>query len=349
MAKITTEGTAGTKFDPLNGLNDDLARLGLTPTTETQQFSLANQQDRLNSFSDIDINEFGPNSSLFGSDQEALPLLEERRARDQGVSNQLLKGVGRIGSTILTEVLKSPGYLGGALGSAAMDGDFIENTVNNAWVNAFESMDASLKEAMPVYLTKEVEEGGIGRKLMSSAWWSTTGADGVGFLLSMYVPGQFVKAMGAGAKIAKGVEGMAELAGANSKFTKALTANTILKQTAAGAKMTAKGISNLDSTAAVALNTFIESAAESANTFDNVKKTYLEQNPDASDEEASKIAGDAAASVMKANIGVLALSNLMDEIFLFKGFGDGAKNAAEQSVIGKLFKDGAFDVEAIAK
>ena len=181
MAKITTETTTGTKFDPLNGLNDDLARLGLTPTTETQQFSLGIQQDRLNSFSGIDIGEYKPDSSLFSSDEEALPLLNEQRARDQGWGEQALKGLGRVGGTILTEILKVPGYLGGAAGSWAMDGDFVENTVNNAWVNAFENLDESIKESIPVHLTKEVQEGGIGTKLMSSAWWATTGADGVGF------------------------------------------------------------------------------------------------------------------------------------------------------------------------
>lgn len=348
MAKITTT-VPGTKFDPTLETMSELQRLGLKPTVQVQEFGLAAQQDRLNSFSDIDVTEFKPDSSLFGSDEEARPLLEEQRAREQGVLNQAMKGIGRIGSTMLTEVLKTPGYLGGALGSAAIEGDFIENTVNNAWVNAFESMDESIKEAMPVYLTKEVQEGGIGSKLMSSAWWATTGADGVGFLLSMYMPGQFLKAMNIGSYMAKGVEGMAKLAGAESKFTKVLTANNILKETLAGVKATDKTISGLQSSASVALNTFVESSAEAANTFDNVRKTYLEQNPNATDEEARQIAGNAAASVMKANIGVLAMSNVLDEIFLFKGFNQGAEKAAKESILGKLFTDGKFDTEVISK
>ena len=347
MAKITTT-VPGTKFDPNLETMSELQRLGLKPTVQVQEFGLAAQEDRLNSFSNIDVSEFKPDSSLFGSDAEARPLLEEQRAQEQGVLNQAFKGVGRVGATILTEVLKSPGYLGGAVGSWAMDGDFIENTVNNAWVNAFESMDESLKSAMPVYLTREVQEGGIGTKLMSSAWWATTGADGVGFLLSMYAPGQLLKALNVGSYMAKGLEGMAKFAGANSGFTKTLTAGNILKSTMAGVKATDKVIEGMQSTAAVALNTFIESSAEAANTFDNVKKEYLAANPNATDEEANQIAGTAAASVMKANIGVLALSNLADEIFLFKGFGQTAEKSAKESILGKLFTDGKFNKEAIA-
>lgn len=347
MAKITTT-VPGTKFDPNLETMSELHRLGLKPTVQVQEFGLAAQEDRLNAFSNIDVNEFKPDSSLFSSDTEARSLLEEQRAREQGILDKAFKGVGRVGSTILTEVLKTPGYLGGAIGSSIMNGEFIENTVNNAWVNAFESMDESLKNAMPVYLTQEVQEGGIGAKLMSASWWATTGADGVGFMLSMYAPGQLLKALNVGSYMAKGVEGMAKFAGANSGFTKALTASSILKNTMGGIQVTDKAIAGMQSASAVALNTFIESSAEAANTFDNVKKDYLSSNPNATDEEANLAAGQAASSVMKANIGVLALSNLADEIFLFKGFGQTAEKSAKESILGKLFTDGKFDKEAIA-
>lgn len=348
MAKITTT-SAGTKFDPNSEMLSEFQRLGLKPTVQTQEFALEAEADVLNQYSGIDISEFKPGVSVYTSDEEALPILEEQRARDQGVLEQTIKGIGRIGSTILTEVLKTPGYIGGAIGSSLMDGDFIKNTVDNAWVNAFQSMDETIKESIPVYITKEVEEGNIGAKLMSSAWWATTGADGIGFLLSMYAPGQFAKALNVGKYIGQGLEGAAKFAGQTSGFSKVLTASNLLRNTAAGAKITDKAIEGINSTTAVALNTFIESSAEAANTFDNVKKTFLENNPNASEEEADQLAGQAAASVMKANIGVLALSNLADEIFLFKGFGQTAEKTAKDSILGKLFKDGKFDKEAISK
>lgn len=348
MAKITTT-SSGTKFDPNLETISELQRLGLEPTIQTQEFALEAEQRAFDPYSDIDISEFKPGVSLYSSDEEARAILEEQRAREQGVIEKAAKGIGRVGSTILTEVLKSPGYVGGALGSSLMEGSFIQNTVDNAWVNAFEDMDEGIKEMMPIYLTREVQEGNIGTKLMSSSWWATTGADGLGFLLSMYVPGQFMKALNVGKYIGAGLEGAAAFAGQTNGFTKVLTASQLLKNTAAGAKVTEKTIEGINSTAAVALNTFIESSAEAANTFDNVKKTFIENNPNASEEEANKAAATAAASVMKANVGVLALSNLADEIFLFKGFGQTAEKTAKESILGKLFTNGKFDKEAISK
>ena len=53
--------------------------------------------------------------------------------------------------------------------------------VDNSWVNAFESMDQSIKDFMPVHIKQEVLDGNIGDKLASGAWWATTGAEAVGF------------------------------------------------------------------------------------------------------------------------------------------------------------------------
>lgn len=336
MAKVTTS-SIGTKFDPLLSQSQKDAELGLVPLTTENKFSLTEQSDPLNRFSNIDAKEYGRDVSLFNSDLEASNTLNEIRAQKQSSAEQLLKGLGHIASTFGTEILKTPGYLLGGFGSLGNDKSVIENIVDNDWVNAFESLDETIKNQMPVYLTKEVEEGNIGRKLMSSAWWATTGADGIGFLLSMYAPGQAVKALNVGSKIGNVLESIA----AETKLTKG--ASFLLKDTLAGGKMTAKGIDKLNSTSAVILNTYIESASEAANTFDNVRKQYLQSHPNASDEEVSKIASNAAANVMKANVGVLFLSNLFDELFLFKGFGRAADEAANKSLLGKMFKNGIID------
>ena len=76
MSKIKTTAE-GTKFDPMNQVEADLKRLGLSLTRETAEFSLTSQGENLNPFSDIDIGEFRPDSSLFADDAQALPLLEE--------------------------------------------------------------------------------------------------------------------------------------------------------------------------------------------------------------------------------------------------------------------------------
>jgi hypothetical protein len=344
MAKFTIPNQ-NTKFDPVVDQLKSSLDLGLTPISSENKFSLDEQNDRLNSFSNVKASNYGDNVSLLGSDPEAQFALDEQRAQHQSATEQLFKGLGHIGSTLGTEILKTPGYVLGGLGAAVNDKSVIENIVDNDWVNAFENLDTTLKEQMPVYLTKEVQDGNIGKKLMSSAWWATTGADGIGFLLSMYVPGQALKAIGIGAKVGSVLESIAK----EAKLSKVLTAANILKRTEAGAQMTAKGIQRIESTAAVAANTYIESASEAANTFDSVKKTYLEQNPNATDEDASKVASTAAANVMKANVGVLMLSNMFDELFLFKGFGRSAEKVAADSTLGKIFKNGVLDVEEVGK
>ncbi len=344
MAKIITPNV-DTALDPVAAQIRASNDLGLTPISSEKKFSVDVQADRLNSFSNVDPS-LSKNKSLYRNDAQANEILTEQRAREQSGVEQLLKGLGHVGSTFATEVLKTPGYLLGGFGALANDKSVIENIVDNDWVNAFDKLDDGLKEMMPVHLTKEVQEGNIGRKLMSSAWWATTGADGIGFLLSMYAPGQLLKAVNIGAKIGDGLQAIAK----NAKLSKVLTATSILNKDALiGARMTEKGIERANSTASFMMNTYIESAAEAANTFDNARKTFLEQNPDATDEDASKHASSAAANVMKANVPLLLVSNVLDELFLFKGFGRSAEEVASKSTLGKLFKNGMFDAEALSQ
>ena len=343
MGKIIVPNI-GTNFDPVAEQLAQANSLGITPITKDNKFSL-DQQKGSELFSNVRASDYGDNVPLYSDDAQAQGILDERRAQAQSSGEQMLKGLGHIASTMGTEILKTPGYLLGGFGALGNDKSVLENIVDNDWVNTFESLDENIKAAIPVHLTKEIQEGNIGQKLMSSAWWATTGADGIGFLLSMYAPGRIVSALGAGQKIGAALEGLA----AESKLAKTLTATGILKNTTAGAKITEKGIARINSTNAIALNTYIESASEAANTFDNIKKSYFEANPNATDEEASKVASEAAANVMKANVGVLLLSNVFDELFLFKGFGRSAEEVASNSTLGKLFKNGVIDTEAIGK
>lgn len=343
MGKVVVPNI-NTKFDPVGQQVNAINELGIVPISSNTSFSLDEQQSSLNPFSQINASQYGDNISLYSDDSQAQGILDERRAQSQSAAEQLLKGIGHMASTMGTEILKTPGYLLGGFGALGNDKSVIENIVDNDWVNAFERLDESIKDQMPVYLTKDIQEGGIGKKLLSSAWWATTGADGIGFLLSMYAPGRIVGALGAGEKVGGILEGLAH----DTKLAKTLTASGILESTNAGAKITKKGIERINSLNAVALNTYIESASEAANTFDNVRKNYFEANPDGTDEEASKIASEAAANVMKANVGVLALSNVFDELFLFKGFGKSAEKTASDSTLGKLYKNGILDPKSVA-
>ena len=246
MAKVVGPAV-GTQFDPLAASQQELSKLGLVPTEHNTEFSLTSQTTGLNEFSNINLSQYDNPPSLYSNDAQASSILNEMRAQNQGAGEQFLKGVGRVASTAITEIFKVPGYIGGALGSSLMEGEFIENTVDNAWVNAFQSLDENIKESMPIYLTKEVEEGGIGRKLMSSAWWSTTGADGIGFLLSMYAPGKILGALGSGLKLAQGVEAIANSSKLGAKLARySSLVDDAVTFTEQGLKVTGKGVNKLE-------------------------------------------------------------------------------------------------------
>lgn len=322
-----------TGYDPHNG-----------PASKTP---ITNQFNGLASLSNVKLPNDGNNYSLLGNDELAQSTINESLAANQGALDIGAKLLWNVGSTFLTEIPKVLGYAGGAgaggLGQA-IDGvtgkdetNFMETMVNNSFVNAFEQLNEEAKATFPVHLSKDVQEGSLLTKAFSGEWWASTGAVGIGFLLSMMVPGQFLKAAGVGKAI--GAAGEA-IGGANKIAGKLISKAGLLGQYG---KATNTLINGGESVAAATLNGFSESAAEAANTFDNVKRKALSQGK--TEEEANLIAGNSAAGVFKANIPLLLVSNMLDEKWLWNGFG-AAKNEST-SIISKLLKDGKLDTNAI--
>ncbi len=322
-----------TGYDPHNG-----------PASKTP---ITNQFNGLASLSNVKLPNDGNNYSLLGNDELAQSTINESLAANQGALDIGAKLLWNVGSTFLTEIPKVLGYAGGAVAGGlgqAIDGvtgkdetNFMETMVNNSFVNAFEQLNEEAKATFPVHLSKDVQEGSLLTKAFSGEWWASTGADGIGFLLSMMVPGQFLKAAGVGKAI--GAAGEA-IGGANKIAGKLISKAGLLGQYG---KATNTLINGGESVAAATLNTFSESAAEAANTFDNVKRKALSQGK--TEEEANLIAGNSAAGVFKANIPLLLVSNMLDEKWLWNGFG-AAKNEST-SIISKLLKDGKLDTNAI--
>lgn len=323
---------------------------GLTGKTDVQQTTpILNQDSSLSPLSSVKAEE---GFSLLSNDAEALDTINETKASRQGALELSGKMLYNVGNTILFETAKLPGYLVGAV-SAGVDkmqgkDNAIRNIVDNFWVNGLESLQEQSKELIPVHISKSVQEGNLLDKISSGQWWASTGADGIGFLLSMMLPGQALKTLGIGAKI--GTAG--EVLGNNSKWlgkllTKAGALEDISKSgTLALTKGTAGAI---DSFSAATLNTFAEAAAEGANTFDNVKKQMMSNG--LSEEEANLKAGDAAAGVFKANMALLIGSNLLDEAWLWKGFSNVQKTSSNK-ILDQIFKkmdDGSrrIDVDAL--
>ncbi len=322
-----------TGYDPQNG-----------PASKTP---ITNQFNGLASLSNVKLPNNGQKYSLLGNDELAQSTIDESVADAQGGLEIGAKLLWNVGSTFLTEIPKTAGYLGGAVVGGlgqAMDGitgkdetNFMETMVNNSFVNAFEQLSEEAKAQFPVHLNKDVQEGGLMRKALSGEWWATTGADGIGFLLSMMVPGQLLKAAGIGNAIGALGE---TIGGANKIAGKLISKAGLIGQYG---KATNTLINGGESFAASALNTFSESAAEAANTFDNVKKNALAQGK--TEEEANLLAGNSAAGVFKANIPLLLVSNMLDEKWLWNGFGAAKKES--NSILSRLMKDGKLDTQAI--
>ena len=325
----------------------------------------------------------------------AMEVINEAKAYNQGAGELLAKGLGNVVKTIGIEVAKTPGYAAGIVGAIGNEliGDGKESMrmiVDNAWVNTFESLDQSIKDAMPIHMSKLAREGGLTDKLSSGAWWAESGADGLGFMLAMFAPGAALKAAGIGSKIAAGAEGLANLSNKLGKVAtgeswvaklglmtapegrvaaavEAKTAELLAKgggvlddvakaEIAAVEKATRKAAGstykytqglarNANGFSSAIINTTLESSAEAANTFDNLKKNYLGEG--LTEEEANLKAGEGAAAVFKGNMALLAVSNILDEAWIWKSISSAGEKEAAKSLMSKIFKDGVVDTDVL--
>jgi len=330
---------------------DVLTGRNLMTVQPTDPF-LGASQSPLEDFSTLEVD---PGQSLYGNSGFAAQVINERKAYNQGALELLGKGAYNVVKTIGIEVGKTPGYIAG-IGSAIANetlGDgknSMQMIVDNAWVNAFEQLDEKAKEFMPVHISKQVQEGGLLDKLGSGAWWATTGAEGLGFMLSMYAPGAAAKALKIGSGIASVGEGLANISTRLGKTAtgESWVARLGLMEAAgeSGFKYTTDFARNANGYASAAINTTLEASAEAANTFDNMKTKYLQQG--LSEDDANSKAGDAAAAVFKGNLALLMVSNVLDEAWIWKTIGTAGEKEAAQSILSKIFKNGEIDMKALA-
>ena len=338
MSKFRVDSPANTPLDPF-AFEDRFVK----PTPNNTPFSGVADQLEFVAPDKVD-----PGYGTMGNSGYAVQAINEAKAYDQGALELTAKGLANVVKTIGIEIAKTPGYVGGMVGAIGNevvgDGkDSMSLIVDNAWVNAFERLDESAKEMMPIYISKQVQEGNLMDKLGSGAWWATTGADGLGFMLSMFAPGAALKAIGVGAKLARVGEGIANIAPKLGKWGTGLGLLEDLGE--AGFAYTSKFAKNAGGYASAAINTAIESSAEAANTFDNVRTNFINQG--LSEEEANSKAGEAAAAVFKGNMALLAVSNVLDEMWIWKTIGSAGEKQAAQSMLSKIFKDGNIDMDAV--
>jgi len=350
MAKINLPNPNNTSLDPFKAEKEILNQLNIKPTQAVNPYVGMGDSQLADTFSGASLRE---GFSLLGDEQKALETQLDLDIADQSVLGNVAKGVGRTIGKGLTEILKTPGYVGGLAMAANNEllGDgknSMSLAVDNAWINAFESLDQNIKDFMPVHIQQEVQDGGLWDKMTDSGWWATTGADGVGFMLSMFAPGAALKAMGVG----KGAAVAAEIL-ANSKVGKGIrslgkftTASEELFDTIGLYRYNTNLARNLDGVASAIVNTTIEAAAEAAGTFDNNYKELKEKVKagEMSDEKAREIAGQKASSVFKSNLALLAISNVLEEAWIWKQFG-----YKQPSIIDDAISKGKIDFNKLSQ
>lgn len=207
------------------------------------------------------------------NDETIHDSINEHRANEEGFLPTLGAGLARAATKAVVETAKLPGIIGGLVGATAgeiEDGvsgvdnhTFIDTAFNNGWIKGLDKANEYLKdEYMPVYVSKAVQDGDLGTKMLSSEFWATDGADGLGYALGMIVPGQILGKLGLGAKLLGGIDKMAE-------GTKLF--NGITRAENFASKMGIVGDSFIDSSIAIGYNTAAEAGAEASQAGDELR------------------------------------------------------------------------------
>lgn len=277
----------------------------------------------------------------WGSDVDMSDIqgsLNENRAEQQSGWAIAGAGLARVGTKALTEVAKIPGYVGGiAMAGFADEGQGWDTAMNNKWIQTLSKWNEDVNtELLPVYAKKAVTEGDFMKQISSGSFWATEGADGVGFILSMFAPGMALKSLGIGHKLlgttAKG------LAYANAE--KGLAGSVRLLESAG---ITAK---NIDLGVMTLANTGIESMAEGGAAMDSFQKDldrrkalqpgelgYIDENQY---QDLMLQKGKLGRDVFLSNLAILLVPNAIQTNMIW-GKGVGSKLVKDTpSLMGKI-------------
>ncbi len=173
---------------------------------ETGMFITPEMQRKASRFDNID-------NAIFYSNPQAFKEMQDyNRYAQQSALEDILKGSGRILTTAAAEFTKGLTILGSAP-IAALTSD-ASVMWDNFLYNGIEDVKNFINDnALQVYT--DPNNTGLGSKISDISWWATSGADGIGFMASMLIPGSdIVAALGKAATLGKGVS----MAGMSTKI-----------------------------------------------------------------------------------------------------------------------------------
>ena len=258
--------------------------------------------------------------------------LEESRAQNQGTFDKLGLGLGRVTNKIAVELASVPGYLVG-LGEAAFTDKTLGESLNSSYLNAIKEYEHYVNEnQLKVYTPESVKNGNLLDNLGSASFWATEGADGVGFLVSMLVPGNALKLAKLGTRTGKATYGLGM----------AIEGTNVISKTGSKMFKTAGNFmyKNADDILAAGTNAVIEGAAEAREAYESTLNSLMQKyggEENLSEDQLQELkvkAGEAASDVFKYNLGILSVSNLFDQANLFGAF------SSRKTMLGKMFSGG---------
>lgn len=317
--------------DSPNGKLDLSKWEGVTPQSVMESQPLATDFN----FEDFDrlLGKQGKIDPIYGD-------IEEARAQAQSGAEKIATILPRIGAKIVSETAKIPGtiYGLGEWASTGFDVNKFKDSVNNSWVKGVDEATQAFNEnVLPVYKRREIEEGGFFKQITSPEFWATEGADGIGFLTSMMIPGAVLRGAGAGQAIMKGLSYVPKISkfGQAGKLTKAglKAADAVNDWTSTGVntviEATAEGVENMKATEQALIDKKFKELM-SMGQYDPQEAQDLAQEYVKTPEVQAQIS-KGGFNTFKWNLGILLGPNILDQKWLFKG-----ANAAEaKGVIGK--------------
>jgi len=241
--------------------------------------------------------------------------LNEIKANRQSWGVKASTGIARAIVKAGAEVLKMPGVIGGAIAAPfAEEGQGWDTFVNNKWINTIDEYNEKINEDfLPVYVKKAIKDGDLMDNLTSIDFWATEGADGVGFIASMFVPGALMKSFNIGSKITE----IASMSKKVSQFQKMLG-------------ITPAAIDNFAITTA---NTIFESASEAGSAMKSFEQDLNRKlnSGEIGEEEYNNLLkqkGELGRDMFLTNLAILAGPNMINTKLLY-GVNKEAKQAAK--------------------
>lgn len=293
-------------------------------------------------FSEDLTSDYGGQEAVYFRTPEQVEMEQEFY---QGIPEKIGAGVLRTVNKFASEILKMPGYAAGLTQAAFTDASLAES-LDNWWVNGLQEWENyANEELLKVYVPDSVRYGSLWDNLSSASFYATEGADGVGFLASMIVPGNALKLLKLGQRGVNLYNAGNSYLRTVKGLSKGLTKTGALRYAAQGEKLGMRAARNFDDFTAATVNATLEASAEAKESFDNsldsIVSNYMEAN---NIEDTSQIdqntmmglreqAGQIAANVFKFNMAILMVPNLMDQRALFGAFD------SRKSTLGKMFNE----------